>query len=126
MVNDHLSDFITRIRNGYMAGNDVVETRATKMIARVAEVLKTEGYLKSVTVADGVLKAELKYAGSKPAISGIRRVSKPGARVYSSISDVRPVWSGLGISILSTPKGVLSHKQARKLHVGGEIVAQVW
>ena len=126
MVNDHLSDFITRLRNGYMAERETIEARATKMVVSVVEVLKKEGYVKDFTVDGQKLTVELKYAGNKPVVLGVSRVSKPGARVYSAIKDVRSVWSGLGINILSTPKGVMSHKQARKLHVGGEVIAKIW
>lgn len=126
MVNDHLSDFVARVRNGYMANRETIETRPTKLVVNFAEVLKTAGYIKDHSIEEQVMTVTLKYNGSKPAIMGIKRVSKPGARVYSAIKDVPGVLSGLGINILSTPKGVMSHKAARKLGVGGEILAQVW
>jgi len=126
MVNDHLSDFVTRIRNGYMANRETIESRSTKLIVSFAEVLKTTGYIKDYSSEGSVITVTLKYVGSKPAIMGIARVSKPGARVYSAIKDVHSVLSGLGINILSTPKGVMSHKAAKKLGVGGEILARVW
>lgn len=126
MVSDHLSDFVTRVRNGYMANRETIETRPTKLVVNFAEVLKTSGYIKDHKEEGQVMTVTLKYIGSKPAISGIKRISKPGARVYSAIKDVHSVFSGLGINILSTPKGVLSQKGAKKLGVGGEILAQVW
>ncbi len=126
MVNDQLSDFVTRIRNAYMAERVVFETRSTKSVAAVAQVLVKEGYLKAAEVKDGKLVVTLQYRGSKPAVAGIRRVSKPGARVYSAVKDMPFVWSGLGINILSTPKGIMSHRRAKKENVGGEILAQVW
>lgn len=126
MVNDHLSDLITRIRNGYMAHKESVEMPKTNAILRVAEVLKKEGYLAEVTQKEGVMLMNLKYNGKNPAIMGINRVSKPGARVYCGMKDLPKVWGGLGKSILSTPKGVMSDREARKLKVGGEIIAQVW
>lgn len=126
MVNDHLSDMVSRIRNGYMARNKVVEMPATKMVVGVAEVLKTEGYLADVKEKEKMLIMTLKYAKKTSSIMGIRRISKPGARVYVGEKDLPKVWGGLGINILSTPKGVVSGRQAKTLHVGGELLAQVW
>ncbi len=126
MVNDHLSDFVTRIRNGYMAKLESVETRPTKLVVSFAEVLKDHGYIKDHTEEGRVMRVVLKYNGSKPAIMGIKRISKPGARVYLSLKDVPSVLSGLGINILSTPKGVVSHRTAKKLGTGGEMLAKVW
>lgn len=126
MVNDHLSDLITRIRNGYIAHRETVDMPVTKSVQRVAEVLKKQGYLGEVTLKDKDLVLTLKYSGKDPAISGIKRVSKPGARVYCGVKDFPKVLGGLGKNILSTPKGIMSDKEARKLKVGGEIIAQVW
>ena len=109
-----------------MGNRETIDGRATKLVVNFAEVLKTAGYIKDHSEEGQVITVTLKYNGSKPAIMGIKRVSKPGARVYSAIKDVPGVLSGLGINILSTPKGVMSHKAARKLGVGGEILAQVW
>ena len=127
MVNDSLSDFVTRIRNGYLAHLDQVSLRSTKFIAAFAAVLVKSGYVESVKNEDGELTVTLKYDGKgEPAITGIRRISTPGSRVYRPIADLPRVWGGLGISILSTPKGILTGASAKKLNVGGEVLAQVW
>ncbi|KKT58803.1 MAG: SSU ribosomal protein S8P [Candidatus Amesbacteria bacterium GW2011_GWB1_47_19] len=126
MVNDHLSDFVTRIRNGYQAGLDKIEVPMIKTVAETARVIAAEGYTGTVEKKEKTLVIHLKYSGKKPAIMGIKRVSKPGARRYSGIKKLPRVWGGLGINILSTPKGIISEKQAKKLKTGGEIIAQVW
>lgn len=127
MVNDHLSDFITRIRNAYHASLVKIEVPATNMVESVAKVLVSEKYLEGCERVGKTLAIKLRYQKSKqPVLLGIRRVSKPGARRYESIKDVSTVWEGVGINILSTPKGVMSDKTARKLKVGGEVLAQVW
>lgn len=126
MVNDLLSDFVTRIRNASASRLEYVEVPATRMLTAVAKVLTEEGYLAKSGVEKGKLRAELKYVGREPVITGILRVSKPGARIYSGIKDLPRVWGGLGINILSTPKGVVSEKKAKKLNTGGEVIAKVW
>jgi small subunit ribosomal protein S8 len=126
MVNDHLSDFVTRIRNGYLAGAKIVEAPNTRAVEAVAKVLAEEGYVEKVEKKDNIISTYLKYSGKEPVIMGIRRVSRPGARIYSGSRKLPRVWGGLGINILSTPKGVISEKKARKLHAGGEIICQVW
>ena len=126
MVNDHVSDFITRIRNGYRARLNEVEMPATKLVVRVAEELSEAGYAGKTKVEKGTLTVEMKYKGKEPVITGIRRVSKPGARIYSGVGNLPKVLGGLGINILTTPLGVMSEKKAKKLKVGGEIICQVW
>ncbi|TSC86785.1 MAG: small subunit ribosomal protein S8 [Microgenomates group bacterium Gr01-1014_16] len=126
MVNDHLSDFVTRIRNGYRAKLDEVDVPKTNLVQRVAEVLAELGYIEKVKAEDRTLKVGLKYKNKEPAMTGIRRVSKPGARIYSSVARIPKVLGGLGINILTTPKGVMSDKKARKLQTGGEIICRVW
>lgn len=126
MVNDHLSDFVTRIRNGYKARKSSVEIPDTKIVKAVGKVLAEEGYLVGIKVDDKKLVAQLKYDNKEPVITGIYRVSKPGARIYSGVSDVPRVLGGAGISILSTPKGILANKKAKKLNAGGEILLKVW
>lgn len=126
MVNDHLSDFVTRIRNGYRAGKRIVEIPNTKIVKAVGKVLTEEGYLAGISEEDGKQVALLKYKNRQPAVTGIERVSKPGTRIYSGISDIPRVWGGLGLNIISTPKGVLSDKKAKKLNSGGEILLRVW
>ena len=126
MVNDHLSDFVTRIRNGYQARLPEIQYPPVKTVWEMAQVLSKEGYVGEVKKTEEGLSIKLKYTAKKPAIMGIKRVSKPGVRRYSGIKDIPKVWGGLGINILSTPKGVLSERQAEKLNSGGEILAQVW
>ena len=126
MVNDHLSDFVTRIRNGYLAGKKMVEIPNTKLIKAVAKVLTEEGYLAAIKTEEGKQVAQLKYVNRQPVITGISRVSKPGGRIYSGIGDLPRVLGGLGVNILSTPKGVVSERKAKKLNAGGEILLKVW
>lgn len=130
-LNDPLGDMLTRIRNGLHARKSVIDCPASKLRANVLEVLKREGYIRSyerVEEKPGVskLSIELKYADGEPAIKELRRISKPGRRVYSKISDLPKIYNGLGISILSTPQGVLSDGEARKANVGGEVLCRVF
>ena len=130
-THDPISDLITRIRNAQMRAKPKVSTPGSKMRANVLEVLKTEGYIRgyaSVEHASGrsELEIELKYFDGEPVIVEISRVSKPGRRVYSSIKDLKPIKNGLGISILSTPKGVMSDNAARDANVGGEVLCRVY
>ena len=128
-VNDPLGDMLTRIRNAQLRGKTVVSTPASKLRLHVLEVLQSEGYIRGFTEVekDGKknIEIELKYYDGAPVISEIRRVSKPGRRVYSSVKDLPLVQNGLGISILSTPKGVMSDNSARTENVGGEILCRV-
>lgn len=128
MVNDSLSDMLIRIKNGYLAKAVEVAMPTSKLKKAVAEVLVKESYIKDAVVdADqGLLIINLKYDHKEPAITDLRRVSKPGRRVYASIKSLPRVLGGLGIHILSTPKGVMSQKEAKKLNVGGEVLAQIW
>ncbi|MDD9901125.1 MAG: 30S ribosomal protein S8 [Alphaproteobacteria bacterium] len=131
MINDPLGDLLTRIRNGLSAGKSVVESPSSKLRANVLEVLKREGYIRDFSVVKkdnggSSVSVELKYSEGRPAIREISRVSRPGRRVYSRIKDVPRVYNGLGISILSTPQGVLSDKEAQAANVGGEILCRVF
>jgi len=130
-MSDPLGDMLTRIRNGQSAGKSVVSSPASRLRANVLEVLKREGYIRdysSVEVRAGIseLKIELKYHEGTPVISQIQRVSRPGRRVYSGIKELKRVYNGLGISILSTPRGVLSDNEARDANVGGEVLCMVF
>ncbi len=129
-INDPLGDMITRIRNAAMRGRSTVNTPASKLRARVLDVLIEEGYIRAYAEVekDGKkeLEIQLKYYEGAPVISDIARVSKPGRRVYSSIKDLSLVRNGLGISILSTPKGVMSDAAARTQNVGGEVLCRVY
>jgi small subunit ribosomal protein S8 len=130
-LNDPLGDMLTRIRNGLHARKNVIDCPASNLRANVLEVLKREGYIRAyerIEERPGVSKLtiELKYADGEPAIKELRRISKPGRRVYSKIADLPKVYNGLGISILSTPQGVLSDGEARKANVGGEVLCRVF
>ena len=135
-VNDPISDLLTRIRNGVLAGHTLVAMPSSKLKASIAGMLKEEGFIESFGVVEDqsptfkVLRIHLKYIGDRrqrrPVISGLERVSSPGRRIYAKRSEIPWVLSGLGIAILSTPKGVMSGKRARQLGVGGEILCKVW
>ena len=129
-ISDPLGDMLTRIRNAQMRGMSTVVTPASKLRGRVLEVLLSEGYIRGYTEIekDGHknLEIELRYYEGQPVISEIKRVSKPGRRVYSSVSDIPLVRNGLGISILSTSKGVMSDNVARTENVGGEVLCRVF
>jgi small subunit ribosomal protein S8 len=129
-MTDPLGDMLTRIRNGQRAGKRVIAAPASKLRARVLDVLQREGFIRGYSeaeVAPGVreLTIELKYHEGEPAIREISRVSKPGRRVYSKLGDIPRVYNGLGVAILSTPRGVISDSEAREAHVGGEILCKV-
>jgi small subunit ribosomal protein S8 len=131
MVNDPIGDMIARIKNAAMRKRAKVVTPASKMRERVLGVLESEGYIRGFMLvqkpgAFPEFEIELKYFDGEPVIAEISRVSKPGRRVYSSIADLKPVKNGLGISILSTPKGVMSDTAARDANVGGEVLCQVY
>jgi small subunit ribosomal protein S8 len=130
-MSDPLGDMLTRIRNGQAAHKPVVDSPASKIRANVLEVLQREGYIRGYTRehnGSGMpeLKIELKYVDGEPVIREITRISKPGRRVYSRVADLPRVYNGLGISILSTPRGVLSDNEARAANVGGEILCRVF
>lgn len=130
-ITDTIADMLTRIRNANSAKHDMVDIPASNMKKSIAQILLDEGYIKSFQVIDdgkqGVIRITLKYgAGKSQVITGLRRVSKPGLRIYTSCEDMPKVMKGLGIAIMSTPKGVMTDKQARKENVGGEILAFVW
>ena len=129
--NDALSDMLARIKNAHKARKSFTSCYKSKLNLNVLTVLKDEGYIrdfKNVEVRKGIfnIQIDLKYYNGDPVIKNIKRVSKPGIRVYSKISDLPKIYGGLGISILSTPKGVMSDNQARKNNVGGEILCEVF
>ena len=129
-LTDPLGDLLTRIRNGQRAKKDSVLSPASKLRTRVLEVLQREGYIRGysedATGAHPLLRIELKYFEGEPAIKHVARVSKPGRRVYSGSKELPVVRNGLGITIVSTPKGVLSDAEARAANVGGEVLAEVF
>ena len=130
-ITDTIADLLTRIRNASTAKHDTVDVPASNMKKAIVQILLDEGYIKSFTVSEdgkqGVIRVVLKYtAGKTPVITGLRRVSKPGLRIYTSCEEMPRVMRGLGIAILSTSKGVMTDKEARKQNVGGEVLAFVW
>ena len=131
MHTDPIADYLTRIRNGIQAGHDAVVVPASKMKAQLSGILKQEGYIHSFKEVEHegrqYLVVNLKYVKDKEnVIHGLRRVSRPGLRIYAGVKEIPEVHGGLGIAILSTPKGLLTGKDAKKQNVGGEILAQVW
>jgi len=130
-MSDPLGDMLTRIRNGQRVGKSVIQAPASKLRSNVLEVLKREGYIRDFRTEDerkGVseLRIELKYTDGLPVIQEISRVSKPGRRVYSKIKELPRYYNGLGITILSTPRGIMSDQEARAANVGGEILCRVF
>ena len=130
-MTDPLSDMLSRIRNGQRANKSSVLCPASKLRANVLEVLKREGFIRGYVTENGEsglpqIRIELKYHDGSPVIRELRRVSKPGRRVYSRIQDLKRIYNGLGISILSTPRGVMSDGEARAANVGGEVLCTVF
>ncbi len=130
-ITDTIADMLTRIRNASSAKHDSVDVPASKVKKAIAQILLDEGYIKSFEVVEdgkqGVIRIVLKYGANKSqTITGIRRVSKPGLRIYTNVEDMPKVMRGLGIAILSTSKGIMTDKQARNANVGGEVLAFVW
>ena len=136
MINDPIADMLTRIRNAQMAGHAAVAMPSSNIKKEIARILKEEGFIENYEVVEGekpsqtTLQIKIKYAGErrsrKPVITGIERVSRPGRRVYTRHDEIPWVLSGMGISILSTPKGVMTGQRARQEGVGGEILCKVW
>ena len=130
-ISDVIADMLTRIRNANDAKHETVDIPASNMKKAIAEILLSEGYIKSYTVVEdgkqGIIRVTLKYtAGKQKVIHGLRRVSKPGLRIYSNCEDLPKVLGGLGIAIISTSKGIMTDKKAREANVGGEVLAFVW
>ena len=130
-ITDTIADLLTRIRNASTAKHDTVDVPASNMKKAIVQILLDEGYIKSFTVIEdgkqGVIRIVLKYTAAKtPVITGLRRVSKPGLRIYTSCEEMPKVMKGLGVAIVSTSKGVMTDKKARELNVGGEILAYIW
>jgi small subunit ribosomal protein S8 len=135
-VNDPIADMLTRIRNAVLSGHAQVAMPSSNIKVEIAKILKEEGFLDGYEVVEGekasdkVLRLKIKYVGERrerrPVIAGLERVSKPGRRIYTRKQDIPWVLSGLGVAILSTPKGVMTGVRARQLNVGGEILCKVW
>ena len=130
-ITDTIADMLTRIRNANSAKHDTVDVPASKMKTSIAEILFKEGYIKSFEEikdeTQGIIRITLKYTENKSqVITGLRRVSKPGLRIYSNCKDMPKVMKGLGIAIVSTSKGLMTDRKAREEHIGGEVLAFVW
>lgn len=135
-VSDPISDMLTRIRNANMAGRTLIAMPSSKLKVAIAKILKEEGYIDDYQVVDGdvigqkILRLRLKYVGERrqrrPVISGIERVSRPGRRIYAKKQEIPWILSGLGVAILSTPKGVMTGRRARQLGVGGEVLCKIF
>ena len=130
-ITDPIADMLTRIRNAGAARHATVEVPASSMKKAIAQILLDEGYIKAFEIVEngtqGTIKVTLKYSANKEkAISGLRRVSKPGRRVYAGADELPRVLKGLGIAIVSTSQGIMTDKKARELHVGGEVLAFIW
>ena len=130
-MTDPIADMLTRIRNANTAGHKTVDIPASKMKKSIAEILLDEGYISGFEVIEdgkqGIIRVEMKYGADKErVIKGIKKISKPGLKVYAKADNVPKVLGGLGIAIISTSKGVISDKEARKLGVGGEVICYVW
>ena len=130
-MTDPIADMLTRIRNANTAMHESVEIPASKMKKSIAEILKNEGYINGYEILEGntqgIIKVEMKYgAGKQRVISGIKRISKPGLKVYAKAGDIPKVLGGLGIAIISTSSGIITDKEARKLGVGGEVICHIW
>ena len=131
LMNDPIADMLTRVRNALIARHDTVTLPASNMKKAIAKILLDEGYIKSVDFIDdglqGQIKVTLKYAqGKESVIKGLKRISKPGLRVYAKNDEIPKVLGGLGIAILSTSKGVMTDKEARNAGIGGEVLAYIW
>ena len=130
-ITDTIADLLTRIRNAASSRHDSVEIPASNMKKSIVQILLDEGYIKNYSVKDdgkqGIIRVILKYdENKKSVITGLKRVSKPGLRIYSNVEDMPKVMKGLGIAIVSTSKGIMTDRQARKENVGGEVLAFIW
>ena len=129
-ITDAIADMLTRIRNAGSAGHATVDIPQSNLKKSIAKILLDEGYIESYELVEGntqgIIRVTLKYSGKKHVISGIQRISKPGLRTYADKASLPRVLNGLGIAIISTSKGVMTDKEARKLGVGGEVLAYIW
>ena len=129
-MSDVIADMLTRIRNANNAKHESVDIPASNMKKSIADILVKEGYIKGYQIVEdgkqGIIRVALKYNGKEKVIKGLRRVSKPGLRIYASCEDMPRVMNGLGVAIVSTSKGIMTDKEARKNNIGGEVIAFVW
>lgn len=131
MVTDKIADMITRIRNGYMARKLTVDIPHSNLLIEIAKVMQEESYIESFSVEKSdedqkTLSVKLKYLAGIPVVHSLKRISKPGLRIYKHAKELHPILSGMGISILSTSKGIMTNKQAKKQNMGGEVLIELW
>lgn len=126
MVNDSVGDALIRIKNGYLALKKEVSMPYSRLVKGICEILVKEGYIQTAKISDKEILVELKYSNHKPALTEVKRISKPGLRVYKGVKKLPKVLNGYGIAIVSTPKGLMTNIDARKAGVGGEVMAEVW
>jgi small subunit ribosomal protein S8 len=129
-ITDAIADMLTRIRNAGTANHDTVDIPASKIKKSIADILLEEGYINKVELIEdgiqGMIRITLKYAGKKPVITGLKRISKPGLRVYANVENLPSVLGGIGVALISTSKGVMTDKNARQNGIGGEVLAYIW
>src|SRR5438552_3019768 len=123
---DSIADALIRIKNGYTVGRQTVSVRYSKLILSILKLLEKEGYVGDAKKEGLNIEVSLKYEGRAPSLTGVKRVSKPSLRVYKGVSELPRVMAGIGIAVISTPKGIMTDKEARKKNVGGEVLALVW
>lgn len=123
---DTVSDALTRIKNGYMSERVGVTIRYSKLVLNLCQLLAKEGFISECVLDKDTIKASLKYDGRTPALTDLKRVSKPGLRIYKRVKELPRVLNGYGIAIISTPKGLMTDKEARKAKIGGEVIVEVW
>ena len=126
MVSDPIGDFLIRIKNGYLARKKKVTAPFSKIKEKLAKILVDSGYLAELKKDKNKLIVRLRYPEGKPALEEVRRISKPGCRIYKKRKEIKPVRSGFGMAIISTPKGLMTDKEARKKNLGGEVICEIW
>lgn len=126
MISDPIADLLTRIRNGYLARKTRVRVPFSAFKEKLARILAREGFLKEVRKEDRELVLKLKYHQGEPAVGGVRRVSKPGRRIYKKAREIKAVQSGLGRTVISSPQGLVTDREARKKQLGGEVICEIW
>ena len=123
---DPIADALIRIKNGYLSGGQTVLVKYSRLILQVLKLLEKEGFVEKVSKKENTIEVILKYTNRAPALTDVKRVSKPSLRVYKGVRELPRVLNGLGLAIVSTPKGIMTEKEARKMNVGGEVLALVW
>lgn len=123
---DPIADALIRIKNGYMSGGQSVSVKYSRLILQILKLLEKEGFVEKASKTENTIEVLLKYTNRQPALTDVKRVSKPSLRIYKGVKELPRVLNGLGFAVVSTPKGVMTDKDARKMNVGGEVLALVW